>query len=116
MENNIRINAEYIEYEELKNGYKRVYLVGKNGEHYSRKDIEEICGISERKQRDLIETNKPMNSGIYGWKVEKFRILSELLKTTIEDLINREDYQRLADEVNSARIKVESEGHKRKPR
>lgn len=116
MKNNIRMNAKYIEYEELKNNYKRVYLVGKNGERYNRKEIEEICGISERKQRDLIETNKPMNGGIYSWRVDRFRMIADLLGTTIEDLINKEDYQRLADEVNNAREKAESAGHKRKPR
>lgn len=116
MKNNIRMDAKHIEYEELKNSYKRVYLIGKNGERYSRKDIEEICSISERKQRDLIETNKPMNGGIYSWRVDRFRMLADLLGTTIEDLINKEDYKRLADEVKSAKEKAESEGHRRKPR
>ena len=111
MKNNIRMNAEYIEYRS-----KKVFLVGKNGKRYSRKDIEKICGISERKQKDLIETNKPMKGGIYCWRTENFMKLCELLGTTIEDLINKEDYIIVAEDIKTAIEKAESEGHKRKPR
>ena len=98
---NIRFNESFIHKEKAPRGpsYK-VFLKATDGNMYSRKEVEAAGIADSRNQQALIASNHADAHKFATWKVSSICKLASLLGTSIENLVEPEDYNEMVNYIN----------------
>ena len=80
------------------NRFGKVFYKAKDETLYSKKDVEDLLGISRRHQMDLREDNQ-IRISLYKWSVDKVYELSKLLQYNFEEMFCEEDLEMLKEDT-----------------
>lgn len=105
----LRFNQNLIEMGNCSNHrFGKLFYKAKDETMYSKKDVEDLLGISRRYQMDLREDNQ-VRISLYRWSAEKIYALSKLLQYDFEEMFYAEDLEKIKEDTRARIEEVRKE-------